>query len=838
MKRSVFRLPIRLYGLAVAWLLLLTQHETTADTHGLSSIAAANESLFWGTYRPNLFFGTRTRSSETLLTGLMWLGPGGISTSLQNIRHTCEQSSDLSGYAWLKHDGRRYGNQTVRDASVGVTIGTEYIKRPGGKHGGDWAVRVTGTSLAGGGNDFSLVFYTALDGNGKLELQERRADEDPVLCGNTEELGDFCFAIVEAISNRSPTPENPLPEIFPDLNQLHTATAKLPQENIWRAKEALQEILTTQARSRYRHVKRLEEEGKGNAISHLGQLLTIAENAPTKDPNMVFFQKWFTVPFEVDIVFLSASARTHYTKPRTQDVQEFSREALSLAFSKASQELDTKFERKYGLHAKGFDQDHIAFGQTLLGNMVGGLGYFHGTSIVDRSTDLSADAASVTDDDYFDDDDDDDDPTAAPLGPVEEGPTSLFTAVPSRPFFPRGFFWDEGFHQLLIGTWDNDLSLDIINHWIDLIDDNGWVAREQILGPEARSKVPEKFQTQYTQYGNPPTLVMALNAFMERFNQASRSVPDLDIQPMQIVSGDDTQLLSDMHLNNPQMADEFLKKAYRKFRLQYEWFRRTQSGEVEAGGRKTMGCEGFRWRGREEIHTLTSGLDDYPRAPSPHLGELHLDLLSWMAFYARTLKSIASHLDLTDDVQVFEQDEKNMLQSLEELHWSEADQCYTDLSVDDSGKSVHIVHKGYISLFPLALGLVDPSSPRLGAILDLIHNPEELWTPYGIRSLSKQDPYFGTGENYWRGPIWMNINYLVLSSLKKVYASQPGPYREKAEQIYRQLRHNVIENVYKEYERTGYVWEQYAQDDGRGLRSHPFTGWTSLVLLIMSEIYP
>lgn len=43
--------------------------------------------------------------------------------------------------------------------------------------------------------------------------------------------------------------------------------------------------------------------------------------------------------------------------------------------------------------------------------------------------------------------------------------------------------------MLHIGEWDNDLSLEILKDWISLIDEDGWVAREQILGDEARSKV-------------------------------------------------------------------------------------------------------------------------------------------------------------------------------------------------------------------------------------------------------------------------------------------------------------------------------------------------------------
>ncbi len=81
----------------------------------------------------------------------------------------------------------------------------------------------------------------------------------------------------------------------------------------------------------------------------------------------------------------------------------------------------------------------------------------------------------------------------------------------------------------------------------------------------------------------------------------------------------------------------------------------------------------------------------------------------------------------------------------------------------------------------------------------MIHDPKLMWSPFGICSLSKLDSYFGKGENYWRGPIWININYLLLQSLHKNYMSD-GPYKEKARQIYKELRENVIKNVFKVYQ--------------------------------------
>ena len=51
--------------------------------------------------------------------------------------------------------------------------------------------------------------------------------------------------------------------------------------------------------------------------------------------------------------------------------------------------------------------------------------------------------------------------------------------------------------------------------------------------------------------------------------------------------------------------------------------------------------------------------------------------------------------------------------------------------------------------------------------------------------------------------------------------------------MYTRLRKNLVENVFKEWERTGFAWEQYNPETGEGQRTQHFTGWTSLVVKIM-----
>jgi mannosyl-oligosaccharide glucosidase len=70
-------------------------------------------------------------------------------------------------------------------------------------------------------------------------------------------------------------------------------------------------------------------------------------------------------------------------------------------------------------------------------------------------------------------------------------------------------------------------------------------------------------------------------------------------------------------------------------------------------------------------------------------------------------------------------------------------------------------------------------------------------------------------------------------SLQNV-ATQSGPHRARATKIYTELRNNLVNTVYESWKETGFAWEQYNPETGKGQRTQHFTGWTSLVVKIMA----
>lgn len=292
------------------------------------------------------------------------------------------------------------------------------------------------------------------------------------------------------------------------------------------------------------------------------------------------------------------------------------------------------------------------------------------------------------------------------------------------------------------------------------MDEDGWIAREQILGMEARSKVPPEFTIQYPHYANPPTLFMALEAFMDKA-RSNKSFESVSLEGNGVAES-----LRSATLRNPELSNGYLRSFYPLMKRHYFWYRNTQRGDIKSYDREAFSTkEAYRWRGRSVQHILTSGIDDYPRPQPPHPGELHVDLISWMGMMTRVMRRIATYLGEEEDAEEFAYYEQAITRNIDDLHWDEKEQTFCDATIDEFEESVHVCHKGYISIFPFLTGMLGPDSPRLKPVLDLIGDPTELWSEYGIRSLSKKDKFYGTEENYWRSPVWMPINYLVLKNL-------------------------------------------------------------------------
>jgi mannosyl-oligosaccharide glucosidase len=62
-------------------------------------------------------------------------------------------------------------------------------------------------------------------------------------------------------------------------------------------------------------------------------------------------------------------------------------------------------------------------------------------------------------------------------------------------------------------------------------------------------------------------------------------------------------------------------------------------------------------------------------------------------------------------------------------------------------------------------------------------------------------------------------------------------HREAAQEAYAELREALLGNMVRVASQTGFLWESYDDESGAGRGSHPFTGWSALLVLIAAELY-
>lgn len=736
---------------------------------------------FWGSYRPHTYFGLKTRDPHSMVVGLMWYFPNKLKPNGDGIRHWCKLEDSLQKYGWIQHDGNNFGVQEIYDDNV--VLETSFIKFHTGKNGGEWTARVDiKAKNLNKTEPMSLIWYAALDEKNGGSLKPTY-DSMYGIEGETKNLGNF------------------------QIN-LHNTKGKIVRQSfLSTAAPSLQALReTVLSNLRLASDKTTKEKFIILAGDTLEQMIK---------PNFVALQVNIELPFTLDVTFQSVSnmssfAGEDFTPPVGEDYTKL--------LKKKRKEFRVKFSDTFQLEQKGYKEDEIEAAEAALSNMLGSIGYFYGSSRVQ---------------------------SVHTNGPVPYWKAPLLTAVPSRSFFPRGFLWDEGFHGLLISTWDIDMEMDIISHWFDLINIEGWIPREQILGVEALARVPENFVIQQNTNGNPPTFFLVLKHL-------------LDNHPEEM-------------LKNTRISA--LDRLYPRLHAWFTWFNTTQRGEV-------LGT--YRWRGRDsesilELNpkTLTSGLDDFPRSSHPTDNERHVDLRCWIALASGVMAQIGNILG--KNTEKYEETHRYLTDNklLHEQHFSTKSSTFADfgfhtdtvslkrpppqqpssqnpyeqppipemIRVSRDRPEMRFVDTtfGYVNLFPFLLQIIEAQHPSLGFTLKKLRNPELLWTEFGLRSLAKSSPLYMQRNTehdppYWRGQIWININYLALKSLHH-YSRIDGPFADQAKAIYHELRRNVVTNVIRQYKQTGYIWEQYNDVTGKGSGCYPFTGWSALFVTIMAEKY-
>eukprot|EP01156_Anaeramoeba_ignava_P006003 Anaeramoba_ignava/a347498_44.p1 GENE.a347498_44~~a347498_44.p1 ORF type:complete len:708 (-),score=205.83 a347498_44:24-1832(-) len=473
-------------------------------------------------------------------------------------------------------------------------------------------------------------------------------------------------------------------------------------------------------------------------------------------PNFAIIHKVFQTPFEWIVYFDS------------EDDPIPSSFVFDEQFIQQQLAFDSKFDSIFG--SQIINATHNQFGKQVLSHLLGGLSYFYGTRYI-------YDPYENKTFEFYD--------------------NELYSCIPNKFYFPRPFFWDEGFHDKIVWRWEPKLFENIMTSWFNLQNETtGWIAREMIIGSEAQSRAPEWAWAGITNQMNPPIFFFTLFEYYQQ---------------------------------DPQSRITFLKSIYPKLQKTYDFYWNNCLSTVTPYT--------FVWLGRVGDGTLDSGLDDYPRAPEPTKQEVDIDIQSWMVKLSYVMQYFAQEVGDTKNQSLYHLEYTETLKKMREIFWNSKQHVYQDTRYQNGTLDEKIEHVGIISVFPVCLG-IEPidngNNQRVKEMIQVMNNTSILFDEQaGLRSLSSKDSAFMLSGNYWRGNIWINMNYMCSQGLK--FYEQ---YYPEAKTLRNRIEETVINNVIKEYFKThGSLWETYMPFTGLGYNNNPFNGWTTLVLLMMAQLY-
>ncbi|MBQ7793725.1 MAG: hypothetical protein IJ366_04310 [Clostridia bacterium] len=195
---------------------------------------------------------------------------------------------------------------------------------------------------------------------------------------------------------------------------------------------------------------------------------------------------------------------------------------------------------------------------------------------------------------------------------------------------------------------------------------------------------------------------------------------------------------------------DFLKAAYGNIKRFLLWCRENRRDTDE---------ELYTWLTGSDVNCRCdeSGMDNSPRFDTRSRLQA-IDYSCFMANDTRYMSKIAEELGLDDDAEFFAKWYGEIKDAVNAKLWSEEDGFYFDF--DQNNGCLHKIWS-VSSFLPLFAGIC--TAERAKALCKHLTDPEEFYTEFPVPSISKRDATFGT--DMWRGPVWINYNYMISQGL-------------------------------------------------------------------------
>jgi glycogen debranching enzyme len=153
--------------------------------------------------------------------------------------------------------------------------------------------------------------------------------------------------------------------------------------------------------------------------------------------------------------------------------------------------------------------------------------------------------------------------------------------------------------------------------------------------------------------------------------------------------------------------------------------------------------------------------------------------------------------------------------------WNEFSGQYFDY---DLRQETNIHQNTIATLIPLYAGLPSERQARFLVEKHLLNRgefaPDAKQTNFYVPTTGKDNQYYNP-QNYWRGPIWINTNWLVIEGLLRYDG-------------YHDLAHRIRSDTLRLLGQSGF-YEYFNPDDGRGMGTDNFSWSAALALALLNK---